>query len=31
MDTTVSTFVGGTATCFDPFLGSTSGVQEYWY
>jgi hypothetical protein len=34
-DTTVSTFVllavDGNATCFDPFLGSSSGVQECWY
>jgi hypothetical protein len=22
--------VGRNATCFDPFLGSSSGVQEYW-
>jgi hypothetical protein len=21
----------GNATCFDPFLGPSSGVQEYWY
>jgi hypothetical protein len=35
IDTTVSTFVllaiGDNATCFDPFLVSSSGIQVYWY
>jgi hypothetical protein len=35
IDTTVSTIVllvvGGNAVCFDPYLETSSGVQEYWY
>jgi hypothetical protein len=35
IDATVPTFVllaaDSNATFFDPFLGSSSGVQEYWY
>jgi hypothetical protein len=26
-----SVAAGGNATCFAPFLGSSSGIQEYWH